>query len=116
MKIKIGNKEIIHADSLIMKDTEEAWFELTYNNELIKINIKLIKDKNNPMQVASRFTPHDDYAVLELKNWDGQLGMSLQNPIAFWEADNYRLSLMVFGHKVVDTLKLDLQISVENQQ
>lgn len=115
MKAKIGDLEVIHTQVLLIPDGLESWVEFKVLNWDVKLNIIMSKDSENPYESGFTIEPEDDYARIIFRNWDGD-GMSFREPAQFGNTEDRNVSLMAFGHKVGNTLKIDLQVLLEGKK
>ena len=116
MKIKIGEYEIIHTQTLIIPGKKNSVLEFKADNWDVSLNIVLEGDEGDPNKSNWKFEGKDDHAVLTLSNWNHSLGFALNEPVEFGVTDNRIIYMMIVGNSIGGTLKLDLQFSMEVAQ
>ena len=78
----------------------------------VKLRIILESDAGDPNKSGWKFEGKADYAVLTLTNWNHSLGVALGEPLEFGSVNNRTIYMMLVGHAIGGTLKLDLQFSM----
>ena len=115
MKARIGRFEVIHSQLLLVPEGAEAWVEFMALDWEVKLKIILDTDDESPDESRFNISGEDDYGVIKLINWDGELGMSFREPVDFGSTNGKKVYFMASGHKIGNIIKLDFQFYMECQ-
>lgn len=112
MKAKVGKYVVIHTQTLLIPNGQEAWIEFQALSWHVKLKLLLTIDSNNPNDSRYEIYGEEDYGVVKLINWDAST-MAFKEPNQFGKTEGKNIFIMVFGTRIGDTTKLDVQFYKE---
>lgn len=111
MALRIGNKEVIKQETILIPQGERADIPLSFGGDII-VGISYSDDESGQQDI--RLSNEGGRMNLILVNWSNGIGTATQAPIDLASNDQgHVLSIMATNYRVGNMNKIDLQFMVE---
>lgn len=112
---KIGEKTVVHSETLIVRDEESA--DLTILVEGWPLKFVLSFHPEGAAEQTVNWSVENDALRLRLNRWTNSLGTSLSEPAAIAKSPTGKtIELLLYQHHIGNLNRVDLQFTVRDQQ
>ena len=111
MALRIGNKEIIKQETLLIPQNEQATIPLSFGGSDVTVGVSFLDDDSGKPDI--KFSNNNNQMNLIFVNWNNTIGISTQVPIDIAQNEHgHGLSIMAASWRVGQANKIDLQFMV----
>lgn len=111
MALRIGNKEVIKQETLLIPQNERATIPVSFGGSDVTVEISFSDDQSGKPDI--RFSNENNAIDLTFLNWSNVVGTSTQAPIDIARNEHgHALSIMAANWRVGEANRLDLQFMV----
>ena len=104
--ISIGSRKQITEFNLLVPAGEHAWIEIPIEDWTMRIKLTFsneIEDNTHGFSITS----FEDYAVLNLNNWNNNLPMGIEKPFEIATVNGQPIEVMFSGYSIGEMKKVE---------
>lgn len=116
MSVKIGGREVVASETLLIPEGESAWIEFVALSWKVKLKVELerVEDRNVQAMAQILAGENNEYGVLKISHFGGE-GTSFP-PFKFGETEGRNVYVAALGRSVGDITQITFQFLLEEEK
>jgi hypothetical protein len=111
MALRVGNREVIKQDTLLIPQGEMAVIPVSFGGSDIEVTISYQDDQSGKQDIL--LSNDNNRMNLVLQNWNNAVGTGMRAPFDLARNEHgHFLSIMIANWRISDMNKVDLQFMV----
>jgi hypothetical protein len=106
MSARVGKLEVVHTQTLILPEGEEALVGFQVGGWQAKLKVRFEARGEDPSKQAIEVEAEDDHALVKLVNWKNPLGTATTTPVQFATLNTGDLVYFMVAHWLIGGVNL----------